>query len=142
MQLLLPVAKAPLLEPRRHPTVAPIESVTSASRLDGFSIIVVDDDAEACDALTKLLGSLGATLPAATSAQAVLGKLDGTRPDAIVADIAILVEDGFFFACEIRKQEQDGSSNWRALIAVNAYGRIVELAEISATKKSVRGARR
>jgi len=75
-----------LLEPRRHPTVAPVDSVAPASRLYGISILEVDD-IEACDALTKVLGSLGAKISAATSAQAALARLAGTRPDAIVADI-------------------------------------------------------
>ena len=43
VRLPLPVATAPLLEPRRHPAVAPVDSVAAASRLDGLSILVVDD---------------------------------------------------------------------------------------------------
>jgi CheY-like chemotaxis protein len=160
VRLPLPIATAPLLEPRRHPTVAPIDNVAASSRLDGLSILVVDDDPEACDALTRLLGSLGAKASAATSARAALGKLAGSRPDAIVADIGMPVEDGFFFAREVRKREQEGSPNGRIpLIALTAYGRVedkikilaggfnshvvkpVELAELSATIRSLVAAR-
>jgi len=159
-RLPLPVSTTPLLGPRRHPTVAPVENAAAASRLDGLSILVVDDDPEACDALTKLLDSLGATVSAANCAQAALGKLDGIRPDAIVADIGMPVEDGFFFAREVRKREQDGSANGRVpLVALTAYGRVedkvkilaggfdshvvkpVELAELSATIRSLIAAR-
>jgi signal transduction histidine kinase/ActR/RegA family two-component response regulator len=156
VRLPLPVSTAPLLEPRRHPTIAPLGNVAAASRLDGLSILVVDDDAEACNSLTVLLDSLGATVSAATSAQAALGKLDGIRQDAIVADIGMPVEDGFFFAREVRKREQDGSINGRVpLVALTAYGRVedkinilasgfdshvvkpVELSELSAIIKSL-----
>ena len=97
VRLPIPVSTAPLLEPRRHPTVAPNGNVAAASRLDGLSILVVDDDPGACDSLAKLLGSLGATVSAATSAQAALGKLESMRPDAIVSDIGMPEEDGFVF---------------------------------------------
>ncbi len=134
VRLPLPVSTAPLLEPRRHPTVAPIRTVAVASRLDGLSILVVDDDPEACDALTKLLGSLGATVSSATSAQAGLGKLDGVRRDAIVADIGMPGEDGYFFAREVRKREQDGGVNGRVpLVALTAYGRVEDKIKILAS---------
>jgi CheY-like chemotaxis protein len=134
MRLPLPVSSAPLLEARRHPTVAPFESVAAASRLDGLSILVVDDDPEACDALTKLLSSLGATTCAATSAQAGLGKLDGVPYDAIVADIGMPVEDGFFFAHEVRKREQNGAtSGLIPLVALTAYGRVEDKIKILAS---------
>jgi signal transduction histidine kinase/ActR/RegA family two-component response regulator len=134
VRLPLPVSTAPLLEPRRHPTVAPLENVAAASRLDGLSILVVDDDPEACDALAKLFDSLGATVSAATSAQAALGKLDGIRHDAIVADIGMPVEDGFFFAREVRKREQHGSINGRVpLVALTAYGRVEDKIKILAS---------
>jgi len=134
VRLPLPISTAPLLEPRRHPTVASLENVAAASRLDGLSILVVDDDAEACDALTKLLDALGATVSAATSAQAALGKLDGIRHDAVVADIGMPVEDGFFFAREVRKREQDGNVKGRVpLVALTAYGRVEDKIKILAS---------
>ena len=134
VRLPLPVSTAPLLEPRRHPTVAPIDDVAAASRLDGLSILVVDDDSEACDALTKLLDSLGATTSAANSAQAALGKLDGIPFDAIVADIGMPVEDGFFFARKVRKREQEGGMNGRVpLVALTAYGRVEDKIKILAS---------
>ncbi len=134
VRLPLPVSTAPLLEPRRHPTVAPLDSVAAASRLDGLSIMVVDDDAEACETLSSVLGSLGATVATATSAQAALAKFDGRPYDAIVADIGMPVEDGFFFAREVRKREQEGSVNGRVpLIALTAYGRVEDKIEILAS---------
>jgi signal transduction histidine kinase/ActR/RegA family two-component response regulator len=159
VRLPIPVSTAPLLEPRRHPALAPIGRIPAASRLDGLSILVVDDEPEACDALTNLLGSLGATVSAATSAQAALSKLQSIRPDAIVTDIGMPVEDGFYFAHEVRKREQEGSNGRVSLVALTAYGRVedkikilaggfdshvvkpVELGELSATIRSLVAAR-
>jgi signal transduction histidine kinase/ActR/RegA family two-component response regulator len=160
VRLPLPPATAPLLEPRRHPTVAPVDDVATASRLDGLSILVVDDEPEACEALTKLLGSLGARVYAEHSAEAALSMLDRTRPDAIVADIEMPVQNGFFFAREVRNREQDRKADGRVpLIALTAYGRIedkvkilasgfeshvvkpVDLAELSATIRTLIAAR-
>jgi CheY-like chemotaxis protein len=160
VRLPLPVSTAPLLELRRHPTIAPFENAAAATRLDGLSILVVDDDPEACDALIRLLGSLGAAAYAVTSAPEALVKLDGIHPDAIVSDIGMSVQDGFSFAREVRKREQDGGANGRVpLVALTAYGRVddkikilasgfdshvvkpVELSELSAIIKSLVEAR-
>jgi signal transduction histidine kinase/CheY-like chemotaxis protein len=156
VRLPLPVSTTPVLESRRHPTVAPIENVATAPRLDGLALLVVDDDQEACDALTRLLGWLGASVTAATSAQGGLAKLDRVHPDAIVADIGMPVEDGYFFARELRMREQQGRISRRVpLIALTAYGRVedkvkilaggfdshvvkpVDLAELAATIRSL-----
>ena len=75
VRLPLPVSTIPSLEPRRHPTVTQIANAASAPRLDGLSILVVDDEPDASDALKNLLGSLGASVAAATSAQAALATL-------------------------------------------------------------------
>jgi CheY-like chemotaxis protein len=96
--------------------------------------VVVDDEREACDALTKLLGSLRASVSAATSAQDALGKLAGAHLDAIVADIGMPVEDGSFLAREVRKRETDGSANGRIpLVALAAYGRLEDKVKILAS---------
>jgi len=160
VRLPVPPATAPLLEARRHPTVASADNVATAARLDGLSILVVDDDPEACEALTKLLSTLGAKMSAEGSAENALSSLDHTRPDAIIADIEMPVQDGLFFAREVRKREQVRRTTVRTpLVALTAYGRVedkvrvlasgfdshvikpVDLAELSATIRSLIAAR-
>lgn len=155
-----PPATAPLLEPRRHPTVAPIGQAAAAGRLDGLSILVVDDDPESCAALASLLSALGASVSAETSAEAALQQLEQTRPDTVISDIETPVADGLSFAGQVRKREQERKSGGRiALIALTAYGRVedkvkilasgfdshvvkpVDLAELSATIRSMVAAR-
>ena len=160
VRLPLPPATAPLLEPRRHPTVASPQNVTAATRLDGLSILVLDDEQEACEALRRLLGNLGALVAAETSVQGALKAFDRIRPDAVIADIEMPVEDGYAFARQVRQREHDHELPGRVpLLALTAYGRVddkvkilasgfdshvvkpVDLAELSATLRSLVTAR-
>jgi CheY-like chemotaxis protein len=94
------------VETPHRPTVARIANAASAQRLDGLSILVVDDDRDACDTLKILLGSLGASVATTTSAQAALATLKTLHPDAIISDIEMPAQDGYFLARELRKWEQ------------------------------------
>ncbi|HZP45902.1 MAG TPA: ATP-binding protein [Candidatus Binataceae bacterium] len=133
VRLPLPPARAPLLEPRRHPTVSPAESIAVIPRLDGLTILAVDDDKEACDALTNFLGSLGAMVSAEYSAQEALRRLDMMAPDLVIADIEMPVQDGYYFARELRKREQATTPHRRVpLIALTAYGRVDDKVRILA----------
>src|SRR5262249_47055949 len=67
VRLPLPVTATASLEPRRHPTGTHPASRDNSSRFDGVSILVIDDDADTCEALRNLLTSLGANVRSATS---------------------------------------------------------------------------
>ena len=124
VRLPLPVSKATSPELRRHP-VAAVANAANAPRLDGATILVVDDDLDACDALKNLLVSLGASVTAVTSAQQALDLLETFHPDAIVSDIGMPLHDGYFLAGEVRKRELNSPSRQRVpLVALTAYGRV------------------
>ena len=129
IRLPLPVSTVGLTELRRHPTVSPMAG-TSSPRLDGFSIMVVDDDPNACEALEELLSSLGAQVTAATSTQAALRTLERTHPDAVVSDIGMPLRDGFDLAREIRNREQAAGNGRIPLVALTAYGRVEDKIKI------------
>jgi len=131
VRLPLPASTAPSWEPRRHPTVDQMGNAASAPRLDGLSILVVDDDPDTCEALKNLLGSLGATVTAATSARTALAMLDTLNPDAVVSDIGMPIEDGYFLARELRKREREkGKDGGTPLVALTAYGRVEDKVQI------------
>ncbi|HVA81227.1 MAG TPA: ATP-binding protein, partial [Candidatus Binataceae bacterium] len=131
VKLPLPVSMPVAMEVRRHPTVARAANAASAPRLDGLSILVIDDDVDSCDALGILLISLGASVTAATSAQTALAMLETLHPDAIVSDIEMPAHDGYFLARELRKREQDAAKDTRMpLLALTAYGRVEDKVEI------------
>ncbi len=131
VRLPLPASTTPSWEPRRHPTVDQMGNTASAPRLDGLSILVVDDDPDTCEALKNLLGSLGATVTAATSARTALAMLDTLNPDAVVSDIGMPIEDGYFLARELRKREREkGKDGGTPLVALTAYGRVEDKVQI------------
>jgi CheY-like chemotaxis protein len=106
-----------------YPAVAPIANASASQRLDGVSVLVVDDEADVCVALGALLGSFGARATMATSARAALAMLDRLHPNVIVTDIRMPLEDGYFLARELRKRESDTREHHLPLVAVTAYGR-------------------
>jgi CheY-like chemotaxis protein len=131
VRLPLPASAAASWEPRRHPTVAQTANPARASRLDGISILVVDDDVDTCEALKHLLGSLGADVMVATSARTALAMVETQEPDAIVSDIGMPLEDGYFLARELRKRERERGKEGRLpLIALTAYGRVEDKVQI------------
>jgi len=130
VRLPLPISTIPSLESRRHPTVTQ-KANASAPRLDGLAILVVDDEPEAGDALKHLLGSLGARAAAATSVQAALSTLKTLHFDAVISDIGMPGQDGYFLARELRKWEQETGRDGRMpLVALTAYGRVEDKVQI------------
>ncbi len=131
VRLPLPISTIPSLEPRRHPTVTQIANAASAPRLDGLTILVVDDEPDASDALKNLLGSLGASVAAATSAQEALATLGTRHFDAVISDIGMPAQDGYFLARELRQWEQHTGRDGRMpLVALTAYGRVEDKVQI------------
>jgi signal transduction histidine kinase/ActR/RegA family two-component response regulator len=122
-RLPLPVTRAISNQLRRHPTVAPLTSATGAQRLDGASILAVDDEPGACEALKNLLASLGANVVTVTSAEAALAMLDKLHPDAVVSDLGMPLRDGYFLAKALRERELNTGARM-PLVALTAYGRI------------------
>ena len=134
VRLPLPVSTEPLLELRRHPTVAPAANAAAAPRLDGISILVVDDDRDACEALKLLFGSLGATVATVTSAQTALAMQNELRPDVVVSDIGMPGQDGFYLAKRWRERERSAGNSRRVpMVALTAYGRVEDKVEILAS---------
>jgi CheY-like chemotaxis protein len=105
-----------------YPAVAWSAKPSAPQRLDGISVLVVDDEPDACEALSTLLDSLGARATAATSARAALAMLKALHPNAVVTDIRMPVEDGYFLAGELRKRERDTNEAHLPLVALTGYG--------------------
>jgi len=131
VRLPLPVSTVPSLDLRRHPTVAQSANSVKLPRLDGLSILVVDDEPDAGAALKNLLDAVGANVVVSPSAQSALRMLEDQAFDAIISDIGMPVHDGYFMAREVRKWEQRSAQDRRIpLIALTAYGRVEDKLEI------------
>jgi CheY-like chemotaxis protein len=70
--------------------------------LAGVQVLVIDDDAEACELLATILGYCGALVATATSADAGLERVTRVVPDVIVCDIVMGGHDGYWFLSALR----------------------------------------
>jgi signal transduction histidine kinase/ActR/RegA family two-component response regulator len=87
--------------PDRDATSPPPSSILTERRLDGISVLVVDDDQDTRELLVSVLQAVGASVhPAASAAEAFE---TGTEviPDVIVSDVAMPGQDGYSLMREL-----------------------------------------
>lgn len=83
-------------DPRHHPRAQPLEpELSEAPRLQGVTVLVVDDDADARNVMQRILGDSGASVITASSAAEALQVLPHARPTLLVSDIGMPGEDGY-----------------------------------------------
>jgi CheY-like chemotaxis protein len=93
-----------------------------ARTLVGVSVLVVDDDSANLDFFAAVLKICGAAVLTAPSAADALALVRERRPDAVLSDIAMVGQDGYWLVREIRSLADDAA---RAVpvVATTAYGR-------------------
>lgn len=106
-------------EARVHPLAAELEpSRTPLPRIDGLTILTVDDDVDSLSMVASLLESHGASVSTAASADAAL-ELALTREfDVIVSDIGMPGRDGYEFMKMCRARGVTAPA-----VALTAYAR-------------------
>ena len=72
-------------------------------RLDGLSVLVVDDDADTLDMMKTLLEMQGADVAGAAAAEDALVQYSYRRPDVLVSDLSMPGRDGLWLISEVRK---------------------------------------
>ncbi len=87
--------------------------------LAGMRILVVDDEPDTCELLATTFAEFGARARAAGSAQEAMRVLRAWRPDVLVADIGMPVEDGYHLIRLVRALGSDAASI--PAVAVTAY---------------------
>jgi signal transduction histidine kinase/CheY-like chemotaxis protein len=83
-------------------------------RLDGLHILIVDDEADACRVLQKVLEGVGARVTTAGSANEALtvlaeAKEKGQKPDVLVSDVGMPHQDGHDLIREVRRRGHDAA---------------------------------
>jgi CheY-like chemotaxis protein len=91
-------------------------------RLDGLTVLVVDDDVDARELLAKVLGDQGAVVLSASSAPAALKVLEELRPDVVLSDVAMPEMDGYGLMRKMRRLPASRGGRTRS-IALTAYAR-------------------
>jgi CheY-like chemotaxis protein len=96
-----------------------------AAVLEGFHVLVVDDDADTCDLLAAVLGYYGAEVTPVRSADDALRVLERIRPDVVVSDIAMPGVDGYELARRLKRIERE--RGWRLpALALTAHARAAD----------------
>jgi CheY-like chemotaxis protein len=114
----MPKATAAVREPEEEPAA-------TQPRLDGVSVLVVDDHPDGRDAVEAILAQAGARVRSLGSAAEAWTSFLAERPDVLVCDIAMPEEDGLSFIRRLRALPA-GSGGDVPAIALTAYARVEE----------------
>ncbi|HZN06170.1 MAG TPA: ATP-binding protein [Pyrinomonadaceae bacterium] len=116
-------ATFPLLTGRTEPIAHSGETCAPEIRsLDGLRVLLVDDEAEAREIISTVIGRTGAEVKTCISASEALVKLVEWRPDVILSDIAMPEEDGYSFIGKVRSLPREKGGETPAA-ALTAYAR-------------------
>jgi signal transduction histidine kinase/CheY-like chemotaxis protein len=91
-------------------------------RLDGTTVLFVDDQFEARELVSLLLSRYGASVVAVETAEQAMGALGSAIPHVLISDIGLPVEDGYALIRRVRALEPSAGGNVPA-IALTAYAR-------------------
>jgi len=94
--------------------------IEAAPSLAGVRVLIVDDARDSREIAAELLRRCGAETAVADSVEEALGLVAGERPDLVLADIEMPVEDGYDLLKRIRKLPEDAGGS-TPVAAVTAY---------------------
>jgi len=110
-------------EELRRPAVSAVEiRDRQPSSLEGLRVLVVDDEFDARSLLTTMLERCGAQVVAVASAREGLDSVESWKPDVLIADIGMPVEDGYGLIGKVRALPKEHGGQTPAL-ALTAYAR-------------------
>jgi signal transduction histidine kinase/CheY-like chemotaxis protein len=104
------------------PTAAGVAAAPSAggNRLKGIKVLVVEDEDDAREMLSLVLGRMGAEVCVAASAQEARNVLTQWHPHVMISDVGMPEEDGYALINQIRAQEPEQGPNLQA-VALTGY---------------------
>ncbi|HKE55576.1 MAG TPA: ATP-binding protein, partial [Pyrinomonadaceae bacterium] len=93
-----------------------------AQSLAGLDLLIVDDELDARELLSTMLERCGASVKAAASVREALEYMETWKPDVLIADIGMPVEDGYDLIKKVRARTKEKGGQVPAL-ALTAYAR-------------------
>lgn len=90
--------------------------------LDNVSVLVVDDEPDACNLIRSALERCGAVVTTVGSAGEALEAFGRSRPDVVMSDIGMPGEDGYVLIRKLRVLEGEEGQRVPAM-ALTAYAR-------------------
>lgn len=118
----LPVAAANASTTYSAASDAANAAAVEAKPLKGLSIMLIDDEADVRDAVSQLLTQFGVEVTALASGADVAQTLADKRPDLMLIDIGMPVEDGYSLIRRIRKLPRHSGGDVPA-ISLTAHAR-------------------
>lgn len=88
--------------------------------LSGVRVLFVDDEASTLTSIREMLSSFGAQVKLASSVPEAIAEFEKSKPDVIVSDIAMPLEDGYSLIRKIRKLSPEMGGHTPA-VALTAY---------------------
>jgi signal transduction histidine kinase/ActR/RegA family two-component response regulator len=123
----LPVVPVYQVDPeggRVHPSAWDLlPSTEFGDRLDGVSILVVDDEPDTRELLRTGLENCGAQVTVAASATEALEAIQNEVPDVLISDIGMPSQDGYDLIRQLRSLSPESGGRVPA-IALTAYARV------------------
>jgi CheY-like chemotaxis protein len=92
------------------------------SGLEGVRVLLVEDDTDARDLMSRMLRDRGANVTAAASAGEALDIFTALKPDVLVSDIGMPDEDGYSLIARVRAMPADAGGRVPA-VALTALAR-------------------
>ena len=108
--------------PPAQPVAAAVTSGERQISLGGLRVLIVDDEIDARGLLSAMLERCGAEVLAVPSSSEGLQAIESWRPDVLVADIGMPVEDGYGLIRKVRALPRERGGQTPAL-ALTAYAR-------------------
>jgi PAS domain S-box-containing protein len=99
--VLLPIAAALNDSPPANPH-SDLGPIVEVARLDGVRILIVDDDADTCAVMSRILNETGALVTTAHSVDDALAELEKSTPHVLVSDVGMPERDGYDLIREVR----------------------------------------
>jgi PAS domain S-box-containing protein len=121
---LVPVYRVDPEGGRVHPAARDLFPLTEGNdRLDGLTILVVDDEPDTRELLKAGLENFGALVTVAPSVAAALDAIQTEVPDVLISDIGMPGEDGYDLIRRLRSLTPERGGKTPA-IALTAYARV------------------
>ncbi|MGZ5198444.1 MAG: ATP-binding protein [Telluria sp.] len=122
----LPLAKAAAARPRggrgAQPLPTPATQELAVRDLSGVDVLVVDDDRDARELMTRILTDCQATVRTAASAREGFDAFQAARPNILISDLGMPDNDGFELLAWVRALGREHGGNVPA-IALTAFAR-------------------
>lgn len=110
----------PALEGPAHDALVAGTALAPLPRLDGLTVLAVDDNQDSLDILAATLADAGARVRVAASGAAAVEELQHLPVDVVVCDLAMPGMDGFDVLVRVREID-DAAQRTTPVLALSAY---------------------